>query len=71
MNTLWANVWANSKLYLRTDCSFVGTVVTVSDSHTFPDGTRRKGVLVKFVDGTRDWLPREAVIVLYVTPDGG
>jgi hypothetical protein len=64
--SLVANIWPGKKLYLRTDKSFIGTVVDAGE-HTFEDGTRRKGVLIRFKDGTDDWLPRETVKQIYVT----
>jgi len=65
--SLIANIWVGTKLYLRIDKSFIGTVVTVEDDHTFPDGTRRAGVLVRYKDGSTDWLPRKMVTRIYVT----
>jgi hypothetical protein len=65
--TLFANVWVDQPLYLRTDKTFIGTVAAVEDDHRFADGTVRDAVLVRFTDGSRDWIPRRTLQQIYVT----
>ena len=65
--SLVANSWPGKKLYLRTDKTFIGTIVNAQEDHFFEDGTRRDAVLIRFKDGTDDWLPRETVKRIYVT----
>jgi hypothetical protein len=65
--SLVANIWPGKKLYLRLDKTFIGTVVNTEDDHTFDDGSQRDGVLVRYPDGSVDWLPRETVKRIYVT----
>ena len=62
-----ANIVPGKALYLRSDHALVGTVADVESRHAFPDGTARSAVLIHFVDGTADWVPRETVHLLYVT----
>lgn len=65
--TLVANVWIGKKLYLRTDLTFIGTIIDIAPRHRFPDGTTRPGVLVRFRDGSADWIPRQTLQRIYVT----
>jgi hypothetical protein len=65
--SLIANIWPGKKLYLRADKTFIGTIVTAATDHVFEDGTQRDAVLIRFKDGTDDWLPRETVKRIYVT----
>jgi hypothetical protein len=62
------NVWPGKSLYLKTDHTLIGQVVNAESGHTFPDGTVRDGVLIRFsIDQSQDWIPRETVHRLYLT----
>jgi hypothetical protein len=52
---------------LRTDHSYIGVIEDVESDHSFPDGSTRDGVLVRFPDATYDWIPRKTLQQIYVT----
>jgi hypothetical protein len=65
--SLIANVWEGNPLYLRTDLSYIGTIVGMERNHVFLDGSEREGVLVQFRNGSVDWIPRKTLQRIYVT----
>jgi hypothetical protein len=65
--SLLANVWVGNELYLRTDHAYIGVIQDIESDHVFPDGTQRDGILVKFANGSIDWIPRKTAQQIYVT----
>jgi hypothetical protein len=65
--TTFANLYEGTELYLVSDETYIGTVVGFEDDHQFPDGTEHNGVLIRFADGSSDWVPRKTVQRIYVT----
>ncbi len=64
---LVANVHPGYALFLKSDCSEIGTIVDIAEDYRFPDGTERDAILISFKDGTTDWVPRQAAQLLYLT----
>lgn len=57
-----------SRLYLHSDKAFIGKVLSITPSHTFPDGTTQEGVEMEMADGGPPvWVPRRFANMYYFT----
>ncbi len=65
--SLVANIYEGTELYLKSDDALIGTVIEIRDEATFEDGTKGKGVRIRFKDGSRMWIPRATAQMLYKT----
>lgn len=60
------NITPGVQFYIKDTLQPVAICKRVESGHRFPDGTTRDGVLLYFPDGVEQWIPRDAVKLLYV-----